>query len=206
VGKGTQANLLVERLNLPHVATGDLFREHLKNQTPLGQLAQRYMQRGDLVPDEVTIDMLRHRLEQPDAARGALIDGFPRSAPQADALNEMLAERGSKIHVVLYLSAPREILVQRLSSRWTCSQCGEIYNLLTHESQRPGICDVCGGELMQRDDDRPEVQSKRVQVYMTQTAPLIEYFRKRGLMVEIDGSRSIQEVNQVILEAVARTA
>lgn len=205
VGKGTQASLLVDSLKLPHVATGDLFRDHMKRHTSLGKLAQTYMDAGNLVPDEVTINMLRERLEQPDAADGALLDGYPRSEAQADALVEMLAEKGKQIGVVLYLSAPTDVLLARLTARWTCSQCGEIYNLNAQRPRQDGVCDRCGGELVQRPDDRPEVQSKRIQVYIDETVPLIDYFRGRDLLVEIDGVRSVEEVHKDVFDAIERS-
>ena len=203
VGKGTQAELLAARFKLPHVSTGDLFRDHLKRQTPLGQLAKGYMDRGELVPDEVTVGMLRERIEQPDAANGALLDGFPRSAAQAEALAKLLAEKGESLHVVLLISAPTDVLLERLSNRRTCGQCGAVYNLATNLPQQDGMCDRCGGAVMQRDDDRPEVQKKRIDVYLQQTLPLVEYYRERGLLTEIDGSKPIQVVHQQILGAIA---
>ena len=205
VGKGTQAEMLTEALKLPHIATGDLFRENLKRETPLGLLAKGYMERGELVPDEVTIGMLRERLEQPDAVHGALLDGFPRSAAQADALASLLAEKGEAIRVVLLISAPTEALLERLANRWTCSQCGAIYNMKTNQPDAIGVCDRCGGKLIQRPDDQPEVQRKRIGVYMEQTMPLVDYYRARGLLAQVDGTQSIEEVYRQILDAIAQS-
>lgn len=205
VGKGTQAELLVERFQLPHVSTGDLFRDHLKRQTPLGQLAKGYMDRGELVPDAVTIEMLRERIEQPDAVKGALLDGFPRSIAQADALAKMLVEQGESVRVVLLLIVPLESLLERLSNRRTCSQCGAIYNTVTAQSHEIGKCDRCGGEVIQRPDDQPEVYAKRIAVYMEQTMPLVDYYRQQGLLVELDGLKPIRDVHQDILDAMARS-
>jgi len=204
VGKGTQAKLLSQRLKLPHVATGDLFRDHLKRETELGQLAKGYMDRGELVPDEVTVGMLKERVNQPDAAGGVLLDGFPRTEPQAEALADLLAEHGEGVSVVLFISAPREVLLGRLSNRWTCSQCGAIYNAVTRPMNQTGSCDRCGGEVVQRADDNPEVHGKRISVYLEQTMPLVEYYRQRGLLVEVDGRQSIDDVQRDILAAVAQ--
>jgi adenylate kinase len=204
VGKGTQAEMLTEALKLPHIATGDLFRENLKRETPLGLLAKGYMERGELVPDEVTIGMLRERLEQPDAVHGALLDGFPRSAAQADALASLLAEKGEAIRVVLLISAPTEALLERLANRWTCSQCGAIYNMKTNQPDAIGVCDRCGGKLIQRPDDQPDVQRKRIGVYMEQTMPLVDYYRARGLLAQVDGMQSIEEVYRQILDAIVQ--
>jgi len=202
VGKGSQAELLGEGLKLPHVATGDLFRDNLKRETPLGLLARDYMSRGELVPDEVTIAMLKERLDRPDAARGALLDGFPRTEAQAAALANLLAERGGSIRAVLFISAPEEVLLERLASRWTCGRCGAIYNATTSPTREPGVCDRCGGPVEQRADDSPDVQRKRIRVYLEQTLPLVEHYRRQGLLAEIDGRRSIQEVHRGILEAI----
>jgi adenylate kinase len=203
VGKGTQADLLAKRLGLRHVATGDLFRDHLKRETSLGRLAQGYMERGELVPDEVTIGMLRERIEQPDAAKGVLLDGFPRTQAQAEALAAMLAEMGESLLGVVSISAPTEVLLNRLVNRWTCSQCGAIYNLTSNQPHAAGACDRCGGKLVQRADDQPDVQRKRIEVYLQQTLPLIAYYRDRALLMQIDGEQSIDEVHHNIVDAIA---
>ncbi|HLF27916.1 MAG TPA: adenylate kinase [Anaerolineae bacterium] len=205
VGKGTQAELLIKHLELPHIATGDLFRDHLKRETALGRLAKDYMARGELVPDAVTIGMLKERIEQPDAHEGALLDGFPRTAAQADALARLLAEEDAAVCVVLFISAPTEVLLERLTNRWTCSQCGAIYNMVTNPPRTPGICDRCGGAVTQRADDNPEVHRKRIHVYLEQTMPLVDYYRQHGLLVEIDGRQSIEAVQRDILDAIARS-
>lgn len=205
VGKGTQAELLVDRLKLPHVATGDLFRDHLKRETELGKLAKDYMERGELVPDEVTIGMLRERIERPDAVNGVLLDGFPRTAQQAEALSQMLAEMGESVRVVLFIYAPTDVLLNRLANRWTCSQCGAIYNMVTHRPHKDKVCDRCGGLVVKRSDDQPEVHRKRIGVYMDQTMKLADYYRARGLLAQIDGERSVDEVHQDILDSIARS-
>lgn len=197
-GKGTQAAFLTEKLGIPHVASGDLFRAAIANQTELGKLAKSYMDRGELVPDDVTIAMVMERLSQPDCAGGALLDGFPRTIEQAKALEKALAERGSRLALVLYIRASEATLLERLGGRWTCRQCGAVYHERFNPPKRPGICDACGGELYQRPDDQPETQRRRIRVYLDQTAPLIEYFKERGLLVEIDGEQDVEAVRQAV--------
>lgn len=203
-GKGTQADRLAEHLGIPHVSTGDLFRDNLKRQTELGQLAKGYMDRGELVPDEVTVRMLRQRLLQPDCAGGAILDGFPRTEAQADALGDLLTELGSRLAIVLHIQVPDEILLARLSGRWTCKACGTMYHQLYSPPQQTGICDKCGGELYQRPDDTPATQERRIKVYQAETAPLIEYYRHRGLLVDIDGRPGIDQVRAALLAAIER--
>ncbi|MBC7240863.1 MAG: adenylate kinase [Anaerolineae bacterium] len=200
-GKGTQAAFLTEKLGIPHVASGDLFRAAIANQTELGKLAKSYMDRGELVPDDVTIAMVMERLSQPDCAGGALLDGFPRTIEQAKALEKALAERGSRLALVLYIRASETTLLERLGGRWTCRQCGAVYHERFNPPKQPGICDVCGGELYQRPDDQPETQRRRIRVYLEQTTPLIEYFKERGLLVEIDGEQDVESVRQAVEEA-----
>lgn len=202
-GKGTQAVRLHEALNLPHVASGDLFRENLKNETELGLKAKSYMDRGELVPDGVTIAMVMERLGQPDCAGGALLDGFPRTIAQAEALDQALAGRGRKISVVPYISVPDEVLVERLSGRWLCRVCGESYHVLFSPPRRPGVCDKDGGELYQRDDDKPETVRNRLKVYWEQTSPLIDYYRRRGVLVEVNGDQPIEAVEADLYAAAA---
>ncbi len=199
-GKGTQARMLSEKWGIPQVSTGDIFRENLKNETELGLLAKQYMEKGELVPDDVTIGMVRERLSRPDCARGAILDGFPRNIPQAEALDGILEEMGTSLRAVPYVKVSEEVLLARLSGRWICRQCGAVYHTLYNPPKVPGRCDLCGGELYQRPDDRPEVAKNRLKVYFEQTAPLIEYYRERGLLVEIDGEKEIEEV-QAALEA-----
>ncbi len=201
-GKGTQARILAERTGLPHVSSGDLFREHLKQQTDLGRIAQSYMRRGELVPDDVTIAMIRDRLSRPDCQQGAILDGFPRTIAQAEALEAMLAEFNGRVDVVPYLTAPQEVLLERLAGRWTCRAQGHIFHEKNNPPRQPGVCDFDGSELYQRDDDRSETVLRRIQVYLEQTAPLIEYYRQRGLLVEIDGTQEIEQVTQAFLAAV----
>ncbi len=200
-GKGTQAAFLTEKLGIPHVASGDLFRAAIANQTELGKLAKSYMDRGELVPDDVTIAMVMERLSQPDCAGGALLDGFPRTIEQAKALEQALAERGSRLAAVLFIRASEATLLERLGGRWTCRQCGAVYHERFNPPKQAGICDACGGELYQRPDDQPETQRRRIRVYLDQTAPLIEYFRERGLLVEIDGEQDVDSVRSAVEEA-----
>jgi len=200
-GKGTQADILAKRTGLPHISSGDIFRENLKNQTELGKLAQKYMSKGELVPDDVTIAMIKERLSRPDCAKGAILDGFPRTPAQAEALDEMLAELGGKVSVVPFINVPEEELVERLSGRLICKAKGHIFHRKYNPPKVPGICDYDGSELYQREDDKPEVVRNRIRVYLEQTAPLIDYYRKRGLLVEIDGNQPIEKVTEDLWNA-----
>lgn len=204
-GKGTQAERLSETLGIPQVSTGELFRENLKNETELGLLAKGYMERGELVPDQVTVGMVRERLSRPDAANGAILDGFPRTIAQAEALDSLLAELGAKLAVVPYIKLPEDVLLARLAGRWTCKKCGAMYHQLFSPPDEPGVCDKCGGELYQRPDDTPETQKHRIQVYFEQTAPLIDYYRDKRLLVELDGQPGIGEIQAELLDIVQST-
>jgi adenylate kinase len=201
-GKGTQAAMLREALNLPHVASGDLFRENLKNETELGKKARVYMDRGELVPDDVTIGMVMDRLRRSDCAGGALLDGFPRTIAQAEALDRALAEKGHRIGLVPNIAVPDEVLVERVSGRRLCRTCGESYHVIFNPPSEPGVCDSDGGELYQRDDDKPETVRQRLRVYWEQTSPLIDYYRDQGVLVEIDGDQSIDSVSADLRAAV----
>jgi adenylate kinase len=200
-GKGTQAALLAERLGIPHVATGDLFREALKAETELGLMAKAYMERGALVPDEVTVGMVRERLGESDCARGVILDGFPRTVEQARALEGLLAEHGKAIDAVLFIDAEEDELVRRLSSRWTCRDCQAVYNLISNPPYEEGKCDICGGQLYQRADDVPETVRNRIAVYREQTSPLIDYYEAKGLLVTVKSEGGIERVQEKILEA-----
>lgn len=198
-GKGTQADVLCQDFQLPHVASGDLFRDNLKRATPLGQLAKQYMDRGELVPDDVTIKMIRERLQAPDAKAGALLDGFPRTVPQAEALDTLLAEFGGKVTVVLYVEVGEQVLLDRLSGRWICRGAQQhAYHLLFNPPKVAGKCDVDGTELYQRGDDTAEVQARRIKVFVEQTAPLIEFYQKRQQLLRVDGEQSIQAVTEAL--------
>lgn len=204
-GKGTQAARLGEALHLPHVASGDLFRENIKNQTELGRQAKVYMDRGELVPDAVVIDMVMERLSRPDCAAGALLDGFPRTMAQATALDRALATCEQRVDLAPYIAVPDEVLVERVSGRRLCRVCGESYHMRFNPPRQPGVCDKDGGELYQRDDDKPETMRNRLQVYWTQTSPLIAYYRGRGVLVEVNGDQSIEAVAAALRAAVAQT-
>jgi adenylate kinase len=201
-GKGTQAERLSQTLGIPQVSTGDLFRENLKGETELGLLAKGYMERGELVPDEVTVAMVRERLARPDAAQGAILDGFPRTRAQAEALETLLADLGAGLAAVPYIKVPEDVLLARLAGRWTCRGCGAMYHQLFSPPQETGICDRCGGELYQRPDDTPETQKHRIKVYFEQTAPLIDYYREKGLLVEVDGRPGIDEIQSELLDII----
>jgi adenylate kinase len=204
VGKGTQAEILSKRTGLAHISSGDLFRENLKNQTELGKLAQTYMSRGELVPDDVTIGMIRERLSRPDCSKGAILDGFPRTPAQADALDVMLNEFNGQVDVVPFIIGDEDVLVDRLSGRWTCRANGHIFNHKSNPPKESGKCDYDDSELYQRDDDKPETVKRRIQVYLDQTAQLISYYRKNGKLVEIDGMHTIEQVTQTMVVALKK--
>lgn len=204
VGKGTQAEVIARITGLPHISSGDLFRENIKNESDLGKLAQSFMKKGELVPDEVTIGMIRERLARPDCQEGALLDGFPRTTVQAEALEKLLAEFGGRVNHVPYISASEAILVERLSGRWTCKAQGHIFHKKFNPPRKAGVCDLDGSELYQREDDKAETVTRRIQVYFAQTAPLIAYYRERGLLSEIDGTQSIQQVTSELLATLGK--
>ena len=201
-GKGTQAVRLRETLRLPHVASGDLFRENLKNETELGRQAKAYMDRGALVPDDVTIAMVMERLGRPDCAAGALLDGFPRTIAQAEALDDGLAALGHRVSLVLYIAVPDEVLIERVSGRRLCRVCGESYHVLFNPPQIAGVCSEDGGGLYQRDDDKPETVRQRLRVYWEQTSPLIDHYRAQGILVEMDGDQPIDAVTADLRAAI----
>lgn len=204
-GKGTQAEIISGKLGLAHVSSGDIFRENIKNQTELGKLAAGYMDKGDLVPDDVTIRMIRQRLTHPDCAHGALLDGYPRTPAQAQALEEKLEEFGGKVDRVPYIQVDEAELVKRLSGRWTCQAEGHIYHEEFNPPKKPGVCDVDGSELYQREDDKRETVQRRIHVYFEQTAPLIEHYRKQGVLVEINGNQAIEAVTADLLAALPKS-
>lgn len=200
-GKGTQAQRLAAATRLLHISTGDMFRENVKNGTELGKLANEYMAKGDLVPDDLTIRMLLERIGRPDAEAGAMFDGFPRNVVQAVALDEALAARGAKIDRALYIFVHDEELMSRLSGRWICRNCGALYHERNDPPAKAGVCDKCGGELYQREDDRPEVVATRLQKQKP-PAELIEHYRTAGVLREIDGERPLDDVTASLLEAI----
>lgn len=204
VGKGTQAKILSEKTGLAHISSGDLFRENLKNQTELGKLAQTYMTKGELVPDDVTVAMVKDRLTRPDCRAGAILDGFPRTPAQAEALQKMLQDFDGQVDSVPFITAGEEVLVERLTGRWTCRAEGHAFNAKTNPPKTAGKCDFDGSELYQRDDDKEETVKNRIQVYLNQTAPLIFYYRNHGKLVEIDGTQAIDQVTADLLAALKK--
>jgi adenylate kinase len=203
-GKGTQAEAISSKLHLPHISSGDIFRENLKEQTELGKLAGRYINKGELVPDDVTIAMIRERISKPDCKYGALLDGFPRTPAQAEALASTLASFNGQVTSVPYISVPENVLVERLTGRWTCRKAGHVYNEKFCPPQVPGKCDLDGSELYQREDDKADTVKHRIHVYLEQTQPLIEYYHQRGVLAEVDGTKSIEQVTIDLLAAVQK--
>jgi adenylate kinase len=204
-GKGTQAKLIAEQQGLAHISTGDMFREAVANGTPLGVKAKAYMDRGDLVPDEVTIGMLEERIQQPDAARGALFDGYPRTLEQAQALDAALARQGRAADLALHITAPDEEIVRRLSGRWLCRNCGEIYHEQTRPPKAAGVCDACGSALYQRDDDKPEVARQRLEKQRPPAA-LLAHYRGQGKLADVDGGQPVDAVTRDLLAAIGRVS
>jgi len=200
-GKVTQAEILAERFGLPHISSGDIFRENIKKDTELGKQAQIFMSRGELVPDDLTVAMIRERFSRSDCVRGAILDGFPRTPTQADALEEMLKGFGGRVDLVPFITAPPEALVERLAGRWTCRAHGHIFHVRFNPPKDQGICDIDGSPLFQRDDDKAETVIHRIEIYRSQTAPLIDYYRQRGVLAEIDGFAPIEEVAAHLMSA-----
>lgn len=198
-GKGTQAKMLMDRYGIPQISTGDILRAAVKSGTPMGLKAKSFMDAGGLVPDEVVVGIVRERLQQDDCGAGFILDGFPRTVPQADALDEALMALGRPLDVVVSLVVDVEALVERLTGRRTCKDCGRGYHVSFAPTKVVGICDACGGELLQRDDDREQTIRRRLDVYSEQTSPLIDYYRKSGLLSEVDGMLSMDAVQGSIL-------
>ncbi len=193
-GKGTQAEKIIETFDLAHVSTGDILRAAVKAGTPLGIEAKRYMDAGDLVPDAVVIGLVKDRIAQPDAEKGFILDGFPRTAGQALALDAALAEMGTSLDAVVNIDVDREVIVTRLTSRYTCRECGKIYNVLANPPATEGVCDACTGEIYQRDDDNETTVRARLETFDTSTAPLVDYYAAKGLLQTIDGDRPVDVV------------
>jgi len=203
-GKGTQAEIVSKKLGLAHISSGAIFRENIKNQTELGILVKDILERGDLVPDDATQAMIEERLGRPDCEKGALLDGFPRTPTQAQAMDDMLANLGGQVDAVPYIQVPEEELVKRLSGRWTCRAEGHIFHESFNPPKQPGICDIDGSELYQRDDDTRETVQRRIRVYLEQTAPLIDHYRQQGKLIEIDGNQLIESVTAELLAALPK--
>ena len=198
-GKGTQAQIISQKLGIPHISSGDIFRENIKNQTELGVLAKKYIDRGELVPDDVTIAMIRDRLLRPDCESGALLDGFPRTPTQAEGLAEILAGIHAQIDIVAYINVPDEVLVERLTGRWMCREEGHIFHQKFNPPKEDGKCDYDHSELYQREDDRAETVTQRIRVYLEQTMPLIEYYRQHKVLIEVDGTQPVEDVTNMLL-------
>jgi len=197
-GKGTYAKRLVEKYNIPHISTGDIFREAIAKGTELGKKVQDIVNSGNLVPDELTNALVEERLKQPDCANGFILDGYPRTLNQAQALDSMLSAMGKTLDGAIYFEVDEETVVQRISTRRMCSKCGKVYNLITLPPKQDGICDDCGGQLIQREDDKEEVVRSRYRVYIEKTSPLIEYYRNQNKLFTLDGRKSVEEVMKML--------
>lgn len=197
-GKGTQAHMIAEKYHLPHVSTGDIFRANIKNGTELGKEAKGYMDRGELVPDELTVRILLDRVAQDDCKGGYILDGFPRNIPQAEVLEKELEKLGDKIDVAIDMEVPDESIIRRMSGRRACSSCGATYHIVNVPPKKEGVCDVCGEVLILRDDDKEETVQKRLDVYHAQTQPLIEFYTKKGILKTVDGTQDMMDVFQAI--------
>ena len=206
VGKGTQAKNLAAQTGLIHISSGDLFRENIKNQTELGRLAKSFMDKGELVPDDVTVAMVKDRLARPDCKAGAILDGFPRTPVQAEALSRLLAGFKGDVNFVPFINADPRVLIERLSDRWICRTQGHIYNIKSNPPRVAGRCDLDGSELYQRDDDKAGTVTNRIKVYAEQTAPLIAYYRGQNKLVEIDGTQPIEKVTEALISVIRKGA
>ncbi len=203
-GKGTQAKMISEKYGIPQIATGDILREAVAKGTELGKKAKEYMDRGELVPDEIVIGIVKERLKQPDCEKGFILDGFPRTLAQAEALDKMLEELGKKLDAVINIDVSEEEIVKRIVNRRTCRNCGAVYHLIFNPPKVEGKCDKCGGELYQRDDDKEETVRERLRVYRERTEPLIEYYKKKGLLYDVDGTKDIEGVFKQIDEILSK--
>ncbi|SEM51252.1 MULTISPECIES: adenylate kinase [unclassified Butyrivibrio] len=193
-GKGTQAKMIADKYQVPHISTGDIFRANIKNGTELGKKAKEYMDQGQLVPDELTVEILLDRVAQDDCKNGYVLDGFPRTIPQADVLDKELTKLGDKVDYAINVDVPDENIVRRMSGRRACLKCGATYHIEHIPPKQEGICDTCGSELVQRDDDKPETVKNRLSVYHEQTQPLIDYYTKKNILKTVDGTKDMQEV------------
>lgn len=199
-GKGTQAKMIAGKYGIPHISTGDIFRANIKEGTELGKKAKAYMDEGKLVPDELTCDLVVDRIAQDDAKGGYVLDGFPRTIPQAEALTKALEARGEKLDYAIDVEVPDENIVDRMSGRRACVNCGGTYHIKYNPTKEEGVCDACGGQLTLRDDDKPEVVADRLKVYHEQTQPLIDYYNKEGILKEVDGTVDLNDVFAAIVD------
>ena len=199
-GKGTQAKMLAAKYNIPHISTGDIFRANIKNGTPLGEKAKEYMDKGLLVPDELVVDLVIDRFKDPDCEKGYILDGFPRTIPQAKALTEALDKIGQKVDFAINVEVPDENIVRRMSGRRACVGCGATYHIKYNPTKVDNVCDTCGKELILRDDDKPETVEKRLNVYHEQTQSLIEYYTEQGILKEVDGTVDMNVVFDAIVD------
>lgn len=199
-GKGTQAKKIADKYQIPHISTGDIFRANIKNGTELGRKAKEYIDRGLLVPDELTVDLVINRVKQEDCKDGYVLDGFPRTIPQAESLDSALELIGEQMDFAVNVEVPDEVIIRRMEGRRACSGCGATYHLEYNPTKVEGVCDRCQGELILRDDDKPETVKKRLDVYHDQTQPLIDYYTKAGILLEVDGTQEINSVFQSVIE------
>ena len=199
-GKGTQASEIVKKFPIPHISTGDMFRKAIKDETDLGKEAKSYMDRGELVPDEVTVGIVKERISEDDAKKGFLLDGFPRTIDQAESLSQIMSELDREIDAVINIEVPEEELMNRLTGRRICEKCGTTYHLVFNPPKVDGICDIDGGKLYQREDDNPETVSNRLSVNVKQSKPILEYYNNRGVLKNIDGSKDIDEVTNDVID------
>ena len=199
-GKGTQAKRIAQRYGIPHVSTGDIFRANIKNGTELGMKAKAYMDAGNLVPDEITIGMLLDRINEADCEKGYVLDGFPRTIPQAESLTAALKERGEKMDYAIDVDVPDENIINRMSGRRACLACGATYHIAYNPPKKEGVCDQCGEPLVLRKDDKPETVKNRLEVYHQQTQPLIDYYKKEGILAQVDGTQNMDQVFEDIVK------
>ncbi len=198
-GKGTQAKKISEKFSVPHISTGDIFRANIKNGTELGTKAKVYMDQGLLVPDELVVDLVVDRLKQDDCKNGYILDGFPRTIPQAEALDNALTAIGEKMDYAINIEVPDDFIINRMSGRRACVACGGTYHIVNIPTKVEGICDACGGALILRDDDKPETVKKRLDVYHEQTQPLVDFYQKKGILVDVDGTKNLMDVfNEIV--------
>ena len=202
VGKGTQAKKMEENLKIPHIATGDIFRKAIKNETPLGKKAKSFIDAGELVPDEVTIGIVEERLSEADCEDGFILDGFPRTIAQAEALDEILAEQNRELDLAIYLQAEIDILVKRLAGRRVCEDCGEVYHIENDPPEVEGVCDKCGGKVIQRSDDQKETVKKRIEVNKEKTAKLADYYQEKGILHEVQSTGGIEKVQHRLIKLI----